>query len=85
MKWMNSFIVFNYKHSIPITICYLVHYPIQFSGSSRSRDIILATHVQHRFAQLNGGSTNTTRVHALCPEYHIYFMVEDWDIEFEHR
>ena len=26
---------------------------------------ILATHVQHRFAQANGSSTNTTRVHAL--------------------
>ena len=25
---------------------------------------ILATHVQHRFVQANGGSTNTTRVHA---------------------
>ena len=25
---------------------------------------ILATHVQRRFAQANGGSTNTTRAHA---------------------
>ena len=26
---------------------------------------ILATYVQHRFVQANGGSTNTTRVHVL--------------------
>ena len=39
---------------------------------------IVATHLQHRFAQRKGGSTNTTRVHALLlprkikywPDYH---------------
>ena len=37
----------------------IVQYPMQFSYLLE----ILATHVQHRFAQF-GGSTDTTRVHA---------------------
>ena len=37
-------------------------YSMQFSGPPRK---IAHTHVQHRFAQANGGSTNTTKVHAL--------------------
>ena len=38
----------------------IVQYLMQFSGLK-----IFVTHVQHRFAQDKGGSTNTTRVHAL--------------------
>ena len=36
----------------------IVQYLLQFSGPPRP-------HVQHHFAQVNGGSTNTTKVHAL--------------------
>ena len=43
----------------------MLYYNIQ--GISVDLIEILAGHVQHRFAQANGGSTNTTRVvfHAL--------------------
>ena len=48
---------------------------------------ILATHVQHHFTQANGGLTNTVGfmhyyypLNIKCPEYHIYFMLEDRDI-----
>ena len=39
----------------------IVQYPMQFNRPPRN----ISNHVQHRFAQANGGSTNTTRVHAL--------------------
>ena len=38
-----------------------VQYLMQFSGLPRNS----RTYVQHRFAQANGGSTKTNRVHAL--------------------
>ena len=41
-----------------------VQYPMQFQYPIKDLLEILATHVQHRLAQANGGSTNTTRVHA---------------------
>ena len=37
-----------------------VQYPMQFSGPLRN----ISKHVQHRFAQADGGSTNTTWVYA---------------------
>ena len=63
---------------------------LQYQCSAMNLLEILAAHVQHRFAQANSDSTNTIMhfVHYYCPlnitksypEYHIYFMVEDWDI-----
>ena len=45
----------------------IVQYPMQFS----------ATHVQHRIAQVNVGSTNTTRVHA----FHVlYIRIESFNV-----
>ena len=39
----------------------IVQHPMQFSGPPRN---ISNLYVRHYFAQTNGGSTNTTRVHA---------------------
>ena len=58
---------------------FIIQYPMQFSGPPR----ILTIHFQHRFAQANGGSTDTTRVHALllsAKHYWIMSRVEDRDI-----
>ena len=48
----------------------IVQYPMQFSRPPK----MSATYDQHRFAKANGGSTNTTRVHAfhalLLPSKH---------------
>ena len=38
----------------------IVQYPMQFSGPLE----VFTTHVQHRFAQVNGGSINTTSAYA---------------------
>ena len=43
---------------IIITNMLIVHYSMQFSGNN-------SNHVQHRSVQVNGRSTNTTKVHAL--------------------
>ena len=54
----------------------IIQYPIQWTYIYSSVDFleILATHVQHGFDQANGGSINTTRVHAfqalLLPSKH---------------
>ena len=49
------------NYIITINNMLIVQYPMQFSGPPE----ILAIHVQHRFVQAHGSSTNTNRVHAL--------------------
>ena len=62
-------------HNNNNTIHVIVQYPMQFSGPQLLE--VLITHVEHRFAQANGRSTNTFRFgfHALllC----IYYAVRN--------
>ena len=51
---------------------------------------VLATFVQHRFAQANGGSTNTTKAYAfhallLPSKYYYYYPLNITDVMIEHR